>query len=404
MNINARVPVGVLGASGYVGQELLRLLAAHPGASVAFATAESAAGERRDGIALVRIEDAPLARAEIVLSALPHGVSARHVQEARGLGKRAVDLSADFRLSPDAVYGLTEVTRPQVAAADLVANPGCYPTAALLALLPLAREGLIDQSREVVIDAASGVTGAGRTFARDLLFGEVAEDFRAYAAGNEHRHLPELKATLAREGGFTGDLVFTPHLLPVKRGILETIHVPLTRGLDRATAEGIYETVYGKEPCVAVVHGGGRAVTALSRRLGLPVEKRGGRRVTTAEVAEVVELVMGGPVNRQVVAALRAAGLDAVGLSGVDGGLLTARPAPGGLGHVGEITEVRVALLESFLLAGLTPVIAPMAPDASGVEGPPLNVNADDAAAAVAGALRAAELLLVSDEIGRAHV
>src|SRR3989454_7303805 len=103
MNINSPVPVGVFGGSGYVGQELLRLLAGHPGASVAFATAESAAGERRDGIALVRIEDAPLARAEIVLSALPHGVSARHVQEARGLGKRAVDLSADFRLSPDAV-------------------------------------------------------------------------------------------------------------------------------------------------------------------------------------------------------------------------------------------------------------------------------------------------------------
>jgi len=151
---------------------------------------------------------------------------------------------------------------------------------------------------------------------------------------------------------------------------------------------------------VVVVHGGGRAVSALSRRLGLPVEKRDGRRVTTPEVAEVVELVMGGPVNRQVVTALRAAGLDAVGLSGVDGGLLTARPVPGELGHVGEIAEVRVALLESFLLAGLTPVIAPMAPDASGAEGLPLNVNADDAAAAVAGALRAAELLLVSDVPG----
>src|SRR2546428_13110029 len=255
MNINARVPVGVLGASGSGGRVRLRRRAGHRVAAVAFAPAESAAGERRDGIALGRIEDAPLARAEIVLSALPHGVSARHVQEARGLGKRAVDLSADFRLSPDAVYGLTEVTRPQVAAADLVANPGCYPTAALLALLPLAREGLIDQSREVVIDAASGVTGAGRTFARDLLFGEVAEDFRAYAAGNEHRHLPELKATLARAGGFPGDLAVTPHLLPVQRGILETIHVPLTRGLDRATAEGIYESAYGKEPCVAVLHG-----------------------------------------------------------------------------------------------------------------------------------------------------
>src|SRR5207249_3986867 len=94
--------------------------------------------------------------------------------------------------------------------------------------------------------------GAGRALQRDLLFGEVAEDFRAYAAGNEHRHLPELRATLARESGFTGDLVFTPHLLPVKRGILETIHVPLTRAIDRTTAEGIYDTVYADEPCVSV--------------------------------------------------------------------------------------------------------------------------------------------------------
>jgi acetylglutamate kinase len=105
-------------------------------------------------------------------------------------------------------------------------------------------------------------------------------------------------------------------------------------------------------------------------------------------------------VNGRVVAGRRAAGLDAVGLSGVDGGLLTAQPAPGELGHVGEIAEVRVALLDTFLLAGLTPVIAPMAPNASGADGPPLNVNADDAAAAVAGALRAAELLLVSDVPG----
>src|SRR5258708_20892588 len=140
-----------------------------------------------------------MARADIVLSALPHCVWARYAQEARGLGKRAVDLSADFRLSPDAVYGLTEVTRPQVAAADLVANPGCYPTAALLALLPLAREGLIDQSLEAVIAAAARVTGAGPALQRDLLFGEVAEDFRAYAAGNGHRHLPEPHATLPRE-------------------------------------------------------------------------------------------------------------------------------------------------------------------------------------------------------------
>ena len=150
---------------------------------------------------------------------------------------------------------------------------------------------------------------------------------------------------------------------------------------------------------VVVVHGGGRAVSSWSERLGLPVEKRDGLRVTTPEVAEVVELVLAGPVNRRVVAALRQAGLDAVGLSGVDGGLLTARPAEGAptLGHVGEIGQVRAALLESFLLAGLTPVIAPMAPGAGDGTTTPLNVNADDAAAAIAGALRAAELLLVSD-------
>jgi acetylglutamate kinase len=153
---------------------------------------------------------------------------------------------------------------------------------------------------------------------------------------------------------------------------------------------------------VVVVHGGGRAVSALSRRLGLPVEQRDGLRVTSPEVAEVVEMVLAGPANRAVVAALRAVGLDAVGLSGVDGGLLTAEPsAGGGHGHVGEIAAVRASLLESLLLAGLTPVIAPVAPAAGsqGV-GVPLNVNADYAAAAIAGALRATELLFVSDVPG----
>jgi acetylglutamate kinase len=153
---------------------------------------------------------------------------------------------------------------------------------------------------------------------------------------------------------------------------------------------------------VVVVHGGGEAVSALSRRLGLPVDKRHGLRVTSPEVAEVVEMVLAGPMNRRVVAALRAAGLDAIGLSGVDGGLLIARPASGAsernLGHVGAIAEVRAPLLQSLLLAGLTPVIAPVAPGVEG--GLPFNVNADDAAAAIAGALGATELLFISDVPG----
>ena len=255
MNNHARVPVGVLGASGYVGQELLRLLTRHPEASVAFATAESSAGEVAEGVRLIKAADAPFERAQLVFSCLPHGVSGPFVQQARAQGRRSVDLSADFRLSPEAVYGLTEVARPRLATAELVANPGCYPTAALLALIPLARRGLIDPSREVVIDAASGVTGAGRSLKRELLFGEVAENYRAYAAGNTHRHLPELRDTLAREGGFTGDLIFTPHLLPVKRGILETIHVPLTQVLDQASAEDLYDAAYAGEPCVQLMRG-----------------------------------------------------------------------------------------------------------------------------------------------------
>lgn len=157
--------------------------------------------------------------------------------------------------------------------------------------------------------------------------------------------------------------------------------------------------LHGNGPTV-VVHGGGQAVNSWSRRLGLPVEQRDGLRVTTPEIAQVVEMVLGGPMNRLLVSALRAAGLDAIGLSGVDGGLLTAQPLQGGaLGDVGEIVTVRASLLQSLLLAGLTPVVAPVAPSLS-TPIRPLNVNADQAAAAIAAALEAQELLFVSDVPG----
>ena len=152
-------------------------------------------------------------------------------------------------------------------------------------------------------------------------------------------------------------------------------------------------------PPAVVVHGGGQAVSAWSRRLGLPVEQRDGLRVTTPEIAELVEMILGGPMNRLLVEALRAAGLDAIGLCGVDGGLLRAQPLAGGLGEVGEIVNVRASLLHSLLLAGLTPVVAPVAPSAI-APGTPLNVNADQAAAAIAGAIGAQELLFVSDVPG----
>jgi acetylglutamate kinase len=148
---------------------------------------------------------------------------------------------------------------------------------------------------------------------------------------------------------------------------------------------------------VVVVHGGGAAVSALSQRLGLPVEKRDGLRVTTPAIADVVEMVLAGPINRRIVTALRGAHVDAIGLAGADGGLLTAVKAPGDLGQVGEITAVRTGLLHSLRLAGLTPVVAPVAP---ADDGSVWNVNADDAAAAVAGALKASELLQISDVPG----
>lgn len=152
---------------------------------------------------------------------------------------------------------------------------------------------------------------------------------------------------------------------------------------------------------VVVVHGGGQAVSGWSRRLGLPVEKKDGLRRTTPEIAEVVEMVLAGPMNRLLVSALRQAGIDALGLCGVDGGLLTAQPLQQGeLGEVGEIVHVRASLLQSLLLAGLTPVVAPVAPSLASPR--PLNVNADQAAAAIAAALGggAQELLFVSDVPG----
>ena len=241
-----KMPVGVLGASGYAGRELCALVAAHPGLELAFAAARERRGERaRIGareVTFIGADEAPLGDAALVFSALPHGASAEWVGEARRAGAKVVDLSADLRPgngaagahgagegSTDAPYGLPELTRDAVRVASVVANPGCYPTATLLGLLPLLARDLLAPGATITVNAASGVTGAGFTPRHDLLFAEVSEDFRAYGVGNEHRHLAEMRAVLAGFGGAaaSADLVFTPHLLPVARGILATIVVPV---------------------------------------------------------------------------------------------------------------------------------------------------------------------------------
>lgn len=233
------MPVGVLGASGYAGRELCALVQRHPGLSLAFATANSRRGESAElpfggRVTFQATEDARLDDAQLVFSALPHGASAEWVARARADGVKVVDLSADHRIGNGASagipYGLTELRRAEVRTAACVANPGCYPTAVLLGLLPVLERGLLAPGARVDVSAASGVTGAGLSPRLDLLFGEVTENFRAYGVANSHRHLKEMRA-LTTELGVDADLLFTPHLLPIARGILATMTVPLASPL-----------------------------------------------------------------------------------------------------------------------------------------------------------------------------
>ncbi len=250
--------MGVLGASGYAGRELCALVARHPGAELMFACANEQRGATarfgNRSVTFLAPDDAPLDRAQLVFSALPHGASRRWVDAAHAAGAKVVDLSADLRPGNggggSAVpYGLTELAREQVRAASVVANPGCYPTAVLLALLPLLVRGLIAPGGCVTVVAASGVTGAGITPRQDLMFAEVSGDYRPYALGNTHRHLAEMRAVM-RALDCDADLVFTPHLLPVARGILATITVPLVEPL--AEPLGLWRSHYASEPFVEI--------------------------------------------------------------------------------------------------------------------------------------------------------
>lgn len=251
---------GVLGASGYAGRELCALIARHPRAELAFAAAHSRRGESAmiggREITFIAGDDAPLHQAELVFSALPHGESALWVARARDAGAKVVDLSADLRpgnataqAARDVPYGLTELERETVRGAAVVANPGCYPTAILLALLPLLTRRLVAPGGTISVTAASGVTGAGFTPRHDLLFSEVAEDFRPYALGNTHRHLAEMTAVV-RGLGCDADLIFTPHLLPVARGILATITVPLAEPVVQPLT--LWREHYAGEPFIEI--------------------------------------------------------------------------------------------------------------------------------------------------------
>lgn len=246
------IKVGILGASGYTGYELVRLLRGHPKVEIAALGAHSNAGQRmldlfsgaatwQDLPILQKIEDLPLDTLDVIFCALPHGQSATTVAQLFELPSKPtiIDLSNDFRLHdyseyagmedghphPDinaqAVYGLTELHRERIVGARLIANPGCYPTSILLAILPLLKAGVIDPN-SIIANSASGTSGAGRGASVGQLHSEVSESFRAYGFGT-HRHLMEIQQQAAQVAQLDRRIVFNPHLLPMNRGILSTL-------------------------------------------------------------------------------------------------------------------------------------------------------------------------------------
>ncbi len=248
--------MGVLGASGYAGRELCALIQTHPGLSLAFATANEQRGTttRIGGkdVTFIATEDAKLGTAELVFSALPHGASKPWVTTAQNAGARVVDLSSDLRPGngcEGVPYGLTELARERVKPAEVVANPGCYPTSILFALAPAVKADIIAPGSTIQVSAASGVSGAGNAAKREHLFAEMSQDFRAYGVGNTHRHLNEMRATLS-DWKADADLVFTPHLLPVTRGILSTITIELKAPL--ANPASVWRAAFANEPFLEV--------------------------------------------------------------------------------------------------------------------------------------------------------
>ena len=275
----SKLGIAILGASGYTGAELVRLLAHHPGVELRALTADRKAGQdiaqafpHLSSLRLPRmvaIGDVDFGQIDAVFCALPHGTT-QEVIAALPSTLKVVDLSADFRLfdcaayakwyghehhAPDlqrqAVYGLSEFARDQIKTARLVANPGCYPTASQLPLLPLVQAGAI-QLDDIIIDAKSGTSGAGRAAKEANLYCEVTEGLHAYGVGT-HRHLPEIEQGLSQTAGKPVQISFTPHLMPMSRGMLATIYVKTTNNLKAADLKAILERQYRDEPFVTVL-------------------------------------------------------------------------------------------------------------------------------------------------------
>ncbi len=282
--MSTKKKIGILGASGYTGAELVRLLLRHPRVEIAVLTADRRAGQMMGDVfpqfapydlpRLVTIDEVDWANAglDLVFCALPHATTQKVLKDvfAKAPDIKIVDLSADFRLEDpaayakwyghehhalelqkEAVYGLVEVYRRDIKKARLVANPGCYTTCAQLPLIPLLKAKAIEPD-EIVIDAKSGMTGAGRSAKEEMLFSEVSEGFNAYGVG-QHRHMAELDQEFSKAAGKEVVVSFTPHLLPMNRGIFSTIYVRGRRGKIAQDLHEILVNQYEKEPFVHVL-------------------------------------------------------------------------------------------------------------------------------------------------------
>ncbi|MBE0477602.1 N-acetyl-gamma-glutamyl-phosphate reductase [Candidatus Aerophobetes bacterium] len=313
-----KVKVSVIGATGYTGVELVRLLLKHPGVEIDTLTSESFAGKKISEVypqvkcdIVCESLNIDKISSPLVFTALPHGKSAKVVGKLFDRGVKIVDFSADFRLHDagvyqswygisharedllsEAVYGLPEIYREKIKQALLVANPGCYPTSIILALAPLLKNKLIKREG-LVADSKSGVSGAGRTPTLETHFPEVSENINAYNVAG-HRHLPEIEQELTKIANENVTLTFVPHLIPANRGILSTCYVDLVKKMSTEEVLDIYTKFYGKEPFVEVLPPGffphTREVIWSNRcRIGLYVDRRDDKVVVISAIDNLVK-------------------------------------------------------------------------------------------------------------------
>ena len=324
------IKVGIVGAAGYAGAELVRLLLGHPQAEIVHLAADSSAGSRMEDLygnlkgtlsmPLKEMDAKALTQdCDIVFTALPHVVSAKTVPQFLKDGTKVIDLSGDFRYRdaavyeqwyghahphPDllktAVYGMPELYKENIRTAQIVGNPGCYTTCSILALAPAIQAGIV-YPNGIIIDAKSGVTGAGRKPTQDLHFCEVQDNFKAYKVTG-HRHTSEIEQELSILNRAPLTLTFTPHLLPVKRGILATVYAPLTKTMTHEQISELYAEFFAGQPFV-VLHGKGslpelKHVTGSNYlHIGFEVDSRTNRIIIVAALDNLIKGAAGQAVQ-----------------------------------------------------------------------------------------------------------